>query len=147
MAHENLKIEPIEKFLEVTAEEKKQLTILKKRENVFYLLLNNKLNTFNRTFLREINSRLDEVEANDGETALITMGFNNKYFSTGMDLGFIKQMEMRDVELFVVELMHLYGRISSLCVPTICLMNGHAIAGGLMLAFAHDYIYMRDDFG
>lgn len=52
-------------------------------------MLNNNLNTFNRDYLRLIHKLLDEVENHEGPTALVTMGFNNKYFSTGMDLKFI----------------------------------------------------------
>lgn len=31
----------------------------------------------------------------------------------------------------------------SLCVPTVAVVNGHAIAGGCMFMFAHDYRYGR----
>ncbi len=34
------------------------------------------------------------------------------------------------------------GRFSVLPVPTYCLVRGGAVAGGCMLAFAHDYIYV-----
>lgn len=37
----------------------------------------------------------------------------------------------------------LLGRVLSLCVPTIALVNGHAIAGGCMLMFAHDWRFGR----
>jgi enoyl-CoA hydratase/carnithine racemase len=39
------------------------------------------------------------------------------------------------------------GRLLCFPVPTIAAINGHAFAGGFMLAFAHDYRIMRTDRG
>jgi enoyl-CoA hydratase/carnithine racemase len=41
-----------------------------------------------------------------------------------------------------LEFISLVGRIAVLPFPTICLVRGGAVAGGCMLAFAHDFIYV-----
>ena len=37
------------------------------------------------------------------------------------------------------------ARILTLNVPTLAVVNGHAIAGGVMLAMVHDQIFMVDN--
>lgn len=54
-------IESLKSFLAVTPEELKQPTILKKKGDVWYLLLNTKANAFNRSFVREVHAQLDLV--------------------------------------------------------------------------------------
>lgn len=51
--------------------------------------MNNKINTFDRSVIRNIHEKLDEVEANEGETALVTVGLNNKFYSTGLNLKYL----------------------------------------------------------
>lgn len=36
----------------------------------------------------------------------------------------------------------MFGRLAVINVPTIAVVKGAAIAGGCMLSFAHDYIYV-----
>ena len=45
-----------------------------------------------------------------------------------------------------VYLLHsLLARILTINVPSLCVFNGHAIAGGLMIGMAHDKILMNGD--
>lgn len=43
-----------------------------------------------------------------------------------------------------MEFIALLGRIALLPFPTVAVVKGAAIAGGCMLSFAHDYIYVAD---
>lgn len=52
-------------------------------------------------------------------------------------------MNIFDRNNFVLEFIRLLGRLLRFPVPTIALVNGHAIAGGCMLMFAHDYRISR----
>lgn len=36
----------------------------------------------------------------------------------------------------------MFGRLAVLNVPTIAVVRGAAIAGGCMLSFAHDFVYV-----
>lgn len=64
-----------------------------------------------------------------------------------MNLKFIMKLENRDLYYFVLELIALYGRLNAFPVPTVACLNGHAIAGGLMMAFSHEHVLMRNDLG
>lgn len=43
-----------------------------------------------------------------------------------------------------LEFIAMLGRMVSLSIPTIALVQGAAIAGGCMFSFAHDFIYVKD---
>ena len=88
-------IEEFKQMLGVTPDELKQLTILKQKGNVFYLLLNTKANTFTRPFIRDIHRQLDKVEANEGPTTLVTLS-TAKLFSGGLDLKVLSNLELED---------------------------------------------------
>jgi Delta3-Delta2-enoyl-CoA isomerase len=78
-------IEQAKQLLGVTQDDLTRPVILKQRGEVFYMLLNTKANTFTKDFVRAIHAALDQVEANDGPTALITLSLS-KLFSGGIDL-------------------------------------------------------------
>ena len=47
--------------------------------------------------------------------------------------------------LMPMEMMDLYCRILTLNVPTLAVVTGHCIAGGLFLAQVHDRVIMTND--
>ena len=59
-------LEEVRKYVEVTEEDLKNEVILKRKENIYFLLLNKKANTFNHAFMRTLSDRLDEVEKSEG---------------------------------------------------------------------------------
>ena len=106
--------------------------------------MNRKANSFTHDFVRAISKKLDEVQANDGPTALVTISLS-KLFSGGLDLKYATNLPYESQSWFVLEFIALLGKVSVLPFPTIALVKGAAIAGGCMLAFAHDYIYVADN--
>ncbi len=120
---------------------------LTKDEEVFHLTLDNGENRWNTNLVREISSVIDEIEASKGPAALVTSSSDPKFFSNGLDLDWIKSAPSDDRSAFTTEFMTLMGRIISLSVPSICVVNGHAFGAGFMLALAHDVRYMRKDRG
>ena len=78
--------------LKLTEEQLKEDVILArhpKHEEIFFLLLNKKANTFTPSFSRAIHSKLDIVEMNPTKTVLITTSLHPNIFSAGLDLNFI----------------------------------------------------------
>ena len=108
-------------------------------------------NRWNTSFVREFSEALDEVELDDGPGALITSSTDEKFFSNGLDLDWVKNPEKYpqngDREVFGEEFMYLMGRMITLPVPTICAINGHAFGAGFMLSLSHDVRVMREDRG
>ena len=108
-------------------------------------------NRWNTSFVREFSEALDEVELDDGPGALVTSSTDEKFFSNGLDLDWVKNPEKYpqngDREVFGEEFMYLMGRMITLPVPTICAINGHAFGAGFMLSLSHDVRVMREDRG
>ena len=113
--------------------------------DVYVLHWHDNENRFNRTSLDALNAALDEVEKVDGPCALVTTG-EGKYYSNGLDLDWI--MSAGDAANgFVQEVHEVFGRMLTFPAITVAAINGHAFAGGAMLAMAHDFRVMRDDRG
>lgn len=72
---------------------------------------------------------------------MVTVSFS-KLFSGGLDLKYVSNLDPEESRYFVMEFIALLGRISTLPFPTFALVRGGAVAGGCMLAFAHDYVYV-----
>ncbi|KAI8985803.1 ClpP/crotonase-like domain-containing protein [Pilobolus umbonatus] len=114
---------------------------------LFILHLHNEDNRFTTEFCTSILKALQIVEDLaiglydlDG-MALVTVG-NDKIYSNGLDLAHaISYRPFMDVFNLVLK------RVLTFCIPTVAALNGHAFAGGCMLALAHDYRVMRSDRG
>ena len=124
---------------------------LEKKNHIYLLKMNAGENRWNTSFVREFSEALDEVELDDGPGALVTSSTDEKFFSNGLDLDWVKNPEKYpqngDREVFGEEFMYLMGRMITLPVPTICAINGHAFGAGFMLSLSHDVRVMREDRG
>lgn len=126
---------------------------LKKDGDVFVLTMNAGQNRWNTKFVRAFAEAIDEVEASEGPGALVTTSSNEKFFSNGLDLDWVRskdpdvQAEGGDRKAFGDEFMKLMSRIITLPVPSIAAINGHGFGAGLMLSMCHDWRIMREDRG
>jgi len=118
---------------------------LKREGSVFVLRMNSGENRFNPEFIRAMNAALDEVEGAARPSALVTTG-EGKFYSNGLDLAWMGT-EGVDAIAFVRTVHRLLGRVLGFPRPTVAALNGHAFAGGGMLALAHDFSVMRADRG
>ena len=114
--------------------------------SVFVLRFRSGENRFNRAFLDVFQAALDEVEASSGPAALVTVG-EDKFYSNGLDLTWLSGDGAAEAGVFVKDFIRFFGRLMGFPVPTVAAMNGHAFAGGGMLALAHDFRVMRSDRG
>jgi len=117
---------------------------LESHGHVRILRMDNGENRFNDRSVAALHSALDEVDAIDGPCALVTTG-SGKFFSNGLDLDWLAQGD--GTEGFIDNVHRLLGRVLGLNVYTVAAVNGHAFAGGAMLACAHDEVIMRVDRG
>ena len=62
---------------------------LEKEGDVFTVTLDSGENRWNTSFVRELNATLDEVLNSTGPAALVTASASEKFFSNGLDLGWI----------------------------------------------------------
>lgn len=102
-------------------------------------------NRFTPAFLAEAHAALDEVEAMDDPVALVVTG-EGKFFSNGLDLDTLTGGG-DGVLAYLASAQELLARVLELPLPTVAAINGHAFAGGGMLALCHDHRVMRADRG
>ena len=100
---------------------------------------------FTPTFLAEIGTALDTVETTTGPAALVTTA-TGKIWHNGLDLDHMATLGAAFLD-YVGEVQHLLARFLALPLPSVAALQGHAFAGGAMLALTHDVRVMRADRG
>lgn len=91
------------------------------------------------------NRVLDQVVAVRGATALVVTGAGRS-FHQGLDLPWVMGLG-EGAGAFLATVHLLFGRLLRLDLPTVAAINGHAQAGGAMLAQCMDLRIMRADRG
>ena len=119
---------------------------LTRHGSVYVLTLRAGENRFNPGFFDALGTALDEVEGSGGPAALVTVG-EGKFYSNGLDLDWLTGEGAPQGPAFIARFLTVLGRVLALPVPTVAAMNGHAFAGGAMLALAHDFRVMRAERG
>lgn len=106
-------------------------------------------NRFNDASLAEWHAALDTVEAASGPAALVITSADAKFFSNGIDLEgiFASQGPEYLINTFVPKLDAFLLRLARFPMPVVMAINGHAYAGGALLAATGDFRVMRADRG
>ncbi|EEA23519.1 hypothetical protein TMatcc_002395 [Talaromyces marneffei ATCC 18224] len=86
-------------------------------------------------FLDAFSLALDILEHKYPKGVLITTSGIQKFYSNGLDL----EKALSSPGFFERHLYTLFRRLLTYPMPTIALINGHAFAGGFMIAMYHDY--------
>jgi enoyl-CoA hydratase/carnithine racemase len=119
---------------------------LKRHDAVFVLQMRAGENRFHPDLLAALQRALDEVEAADGAAALVTTG-EGKFYSNGLALDAIAGRGGAEIAAYLDTVHQLFARVLGFPRVTVAAVNGHAFAGGGMLALAHDFRVMRSDRG
>ncbi|KAF7118237.1 hypothetical protein CNMCM5793_007643 [Aspergillus hiratsukae] len=111
-------------------------TSSEKERNIYLLTFTSpKDNRLTPTFIDALVLALDIIEHRLPKGVVITTSGIPKFYSNGLDLELASTTEgFLDKWLW-----KLFRRFLTFPMPTICLLNGHAFAAGLMLAMYHDY--------
>lgn len=83
-------------------------------------------------------NKLDEISNQDHLRALVVVGVGS-CFSAGLDLKAIPNYDRNQQQEMVMQVNRLFGGLYGLPIPTIAAVNGHAIAGGVILILCCDY--------
>ncbi|WP_017934300.1 enoyl-CoA hydratase-related protein [Nocardioides sp. Iso805N] len=112
---------------------------------VFVLNLGDGENRFHPDWVGAVDAALAEVEAAEGQRALVTTA-TGKFFSNGLDLDWLgAHAEQHDA--YIADAERLFARLLALPVITVVAIQGHAFAAGAMLTLSHDFRVMRADRG
>ena len=116
-------------------------------DDVSVLTWSDEENRINHDSLAELNGALDELEGLDIESALaVVLTGRGKFFCNGLDLSRFEPFS-DEYESTFRELQRTIGRILVFPAYTVAAINGHAFAGGALLACAFDHRVMREDRG
>lgn len=91
-------------------------------------------NALDGILVAELDARLDEAERSGRPLVLTGSG---RFFSAGLDLAGLPEGR-REMGLFLDAFDELVRRLFLFPVPTVAAVNGHAVAGGAILAAACD---------
>ena len=95
-------------------------------------------NAIDLELAKEFSVVLEGIDNSTEIKALIVTG-RGSCFSAGLDLKALPTYSRAQQESMIMQLNHLFGALYGLRVPTIAAVNGHAIAGGVILTLACDY--------
>ena len=118
------------------------------KEGMFhFIVLTRSDNTWDEYRLKKMCELLDKIaEESNGEGVLVTIGTGKKTFSSGFDLKYW-MADFQNVMNSLYELHNTLARLMEFPMPSICVFNGTAIAGGYLLGLAHDFRIMHESIG
>ncbi len=101
-----------------------------------------KANAMNDAFFSGVHDALDDALAG-GVRCLIFRG-NAKFYSAGLDLKLIPTLPPEELVAFAARFGECMLRVHGFEIPTVAAIEGHAVGGGAILAFACDHRVARD---
>jgi len=121
------------------------------KDNIAYLILDNRENKQNIEFADKMLIALNEIEDNKNVDVLIITSSDEKNFSQGVDLNFLMEKfatkDYESVKLFMHRMNEVFKKILIFPIPVIAEITGHAFGNGALLACACDFRFMRNDRG
>jgi enoyl-CoA hydratase len=98
-------------------------------------------NALNPSSLRAIGDALAEA-ARGGARAVVLTGYD-RFFSTGLDLVSLYELDPASLDAFVRDFDRVMLEVFGFPRPVVAAVNGHAVAGGCILALCADYRILR----
>jgi enoyl-CoA hydratase/carnithine racemase len=115
-------------------------------EIVHVTLHRGKVNAINGAVVEELGKTLDVLREDASARALVLTG-HGKFFSFGLDVPELYPLPRDRCRDFLIAFTELYTSLFVYPKPIVAAVNGHAIAGGCMLAMACDRRLMADGKG
>jgi|GEM_PF-96100 len=98
-------------------------------------------NAINYEFLNHLNNKLEVLENSSKYKAAVITGYD-RFFSAGLDLVKLFEMDRSAMKTFMGNFKTTFMRLFTSRKPVVAAINGHAVAGGCVMALACDYRVM-----
>jgi enoyl-CoA hydratase len=95
-------------------------------------------NALDLSFITALADTFTELEDRDDLRALIVTGAG-RFFSAGLDLKMVPTYSRDEQRALANNLNRMVGRLYGLPLPVVAAVNGHSIAGGVIVALSCDY--------
>jgi len=110
-------------------------------EGVCTLTLNRpeKRNAINRAMLRLLDEALSAAEHDPAVQVLVLRGAGSRAFSAGGDLSEFKNLHSGEIQEWILLGNSVFNRLENLPQPTVAVLEGFTLGGGLELALSCDF--------
>ena len=96
------------------------------------------LNAINEEMANMFRSRVEELESRSDVRVLITRG-EGRAFCVGSDLRELAHLSAEEAAKYELRFAAIFSSLDRLPQPTIAVLHGHVLGGGLGLAMYHDF--------
>jgi len=120
---------------------KYEFLIVKKEEGIGWITLNrpHRLNTLTTEMVDEMQSVLNDFEADKEVRCIVITGAGDKAFSAGADVTAFTGLTPSTAAEASAKGQALYSRLEKVSKPIVACLNGYALGGGLEMAMACDF--------
>jgi enoyl-CoA hydratase/carnithine racemase len=101
-----------------------------------------KANALELTLVDELSVAVESLEADDRVRALVLGSALPRLFCAGFDVAEVFAYDQPRMLAFFTRFVRLFERLTSLRMPVVAALSGHAFAGGAILALAADFRVM-----
>ena len=102
-------------------------------------LSSGKANAMSAALVQELAHALRESREDSEIDSLVLTGGESRFLSFGLDVRYLLDLDRQDMAAFLKHLNTLLRRLYTFPKPTVAAVNGHAMAGGLLMVMATDY--------
>ena len=115
--------------------------IVSQEAGVLTLVLNNpsKMNCMGFEMLRALDKALDEAKSNTKVKLVLIKGAGDRAFSTGANLKEFASLNSEEEIEWIEFGNEVFNKLEDLPKPTVAIINGYAMGGGVELALACDF--------
>jgi enoyl-CoA hydratase/carnithine racemase len=103
-----------------------------------------RLNALNPAVMLALNAALDAAASDDATRALVITGTGSKAFVAGNEVDGLARLDGVGAYREMMDGQRTFLRLHEFAKPTLAMVNGYALGGGLELALACDFIVAAD---